>query len=161
MNRSTSAEIFAESLHHEAARIRFLERSRGRESAVAFAGQTRAIYRRAVVGRFAPAADAVFRLRLMASYCYLKRYLQLLGPVSEVNTMEQNVAVDYTRAEANHVAKRAAAFYVCTACGWIYDESKGVPAVGIAPGTRWEDVPDAFLCQEFGEGKDVFERIEA
>ncbi|MDN5870920.1 MAG: rubredoxin [Nitrococcus sp.] len=50
---------------------------------------------------------------------------------------------------------------MCTACGWIYDESKGVPAVGIAPGTRWEDVPDAFLCQEFGEGKDVFERIEA
>lgn len=50
--------------------------------------------------------------------------------------------------------------YMCTACGWIYDESIGLPEAGVPPGTRWEDVPEDFLCPECGEGKDVFEKIE-
>lgn len=160
VSSSIGEGIFAESLHQEAARIRFLECSRGPESALAFAERTRSIYRRAVVKRSAPAANAVFRLRLMASYCYLKRYLQFLGSVSEVNAMEQNVAVDCTHSEGHRAANPSAASYVCTVCGWIYDEGMGVPAVGIAPGTRWEDVPEEFLCLEFGEGKNAFERVE-
>ena len=31
--------------------------------------------------------------------------------------------------------------YMCLICGYIYDEAAGVPDEGIAPGTRWEDVP--------------------
>ena len=31
--------------------------------------------------------------------------------------------------------------YVCDVCGWEYDEEKGYPEGGIAPGTKWEDVP--------------------
>lgn len=31
--------------------------------------------------------------------------------------------------------------YVCTVCGYIYDEDIGDPENGIAPGTKWEDVP--------------------
>ena len=30
--------------------------------------------------------------------------------------------------------------YVCDVCGWEYDEEKGYPEGGIAPGTKWEDV---------------------
>ena len=29
--------------------------------------------------------------------------------------------------------------YVCDVCGWEYDEEKGYPEGGIAPGTKWED----------------------
>jgi rubredoxin-NAD+ reductase len=29
----------------------------------------------------------------------------------------------------------------CIVCGLIYDEAEGWPDDGIAPGTRWEDVP--------------------
>ena len=29
--------------------------------------------------------------------------------------------------------------YVCDVCGWEYDEEKGYPERGIAPGTKWED----------------------
>ena len=36
--------------------------------------------------------------------------------------------------------------YVCDVCGWEYDEEKGYPEGGIAPGTKWEDVPDDFEC---------------
>ena len=31
--------------------------------------------------------------------------------------------------------------YVCDVCGWEYDEEKGYREGGIAPGTKWEDVP--------------------
>lgn len=74
--------------------------------------------------------------------------------------MDQNVTVDYTPTEGNRAANRVGALYMCTVCGWIYDESMGVPEAGIPPGTRWEDVPDDFLCLECGEGKEVFEKIE-
>lgn len=47
--------------------------------------------------------------------------------------------------------------YVCTICGFIYDEAKGLPNEGIAPGTKWEDIPDDFVCPDCGVGKDMFE----
>ena len=28
----------------------------------------------------------------------------------------------------------------CIVCGWVYDEEKGHPEEGLAPGTKWEDV---------------------
>src|SRR4249919_2308457 len=31
--------------------------------------------------------------------------------------------------------------YMCLICGLIYDEEKGMPELGIAAGTRWEDLP--------------------
>ncbi|MDD4012103.1 MAG: rubredoxin, partial [Sphaerochaetaceae bacterium] len=32
--------------------------------------------------------------------------------------------------------------YICTICGYIYDESKGIPDAGIAPGTSWDSLPE-------------------
>ena len=34
----------------------------------------------------------------------------------------------------------------CIVCGWIYDEAEGYEEEDIEPGTRWEDVPDDFVC---------------
>ena len=50
--------------------------------------------------------------------------------------------------------------YVCTVCGWEYDEEQGSPDQGIAPGTKWEDLPDDFQCALRGVGKDMFEKAE-
>lgn len=36
--------------------------------------------------------------------------------------------------------------YVCTICGYIYEEAKGLPSAGIAPGTTWEDLPGDWVC---------------
>ena len=47
--------------------------------------------------------------------------------------------------------------YVCTICGYVYDEAKGDPDNGIAPGTTWEDVAEDFVCPLCGADKDVFE----
>ena len=46
--------------------------------------------------------------------------------------------------------------YVCDVCGWIYDEELGMPEEGIAPGTKFEDLPDDFACPLCGVGKDSF-----
>lgn len=47
--------------------------------------------------------------------------------------------------------------YVCTVCGYVYDEEKGEPDMGIAPGTKWKDVPEDFTCPLCSVGKDQFE----
>ncbi len=46
--------------------------------------------------------------------------------------------------------------YVCSVCSYTYDESKGIPEAGIAPGTRWEDLPDDWKCPWCGAGKKSF-----
>jgi len=48
----------------------------------------------------------------------------------------------------------------CIVCGLIYDEKLGWPDDGIAPGTRWEDVPEDWLCPDCGVGKEDFEMVE-
>lgn len=47
----------------------------------------------------------------------------------------------------------------CCLCGYIYDEEKGAPAEGIPPGTKWNDVPDTWMCPDCGATKDDFEMI--
>lgn len=50
--------------------------------------------------------------------------------------------------------------YVCTVCGWIYEEKNGYPQDGIAPGTPFEKIPDSWTCPICGAGKDDFEKEE-
>ena len=44
--------------------------------------------------------------------------------------------------------------YICEVCGWEYDEALGDPEHGIAPGTKYEDLPDDFECHLCGVSKD-------
>ena len=50
--------------------------------------------------------------------------------------------------------------YQCFFCGFIYDEALGMPEDGIAPGTRWEDVPADWICKDCGAGKSDFLMLE-
>ena len=38
--------------------------------------------------------------------------------------------------------------YVCNVCGWIYDEEEA--------GVKWEDLPEDFVCELCGGGKEDF-----
>ena len=49
--------------------------------------------------------------------------------------------------------------YKCMACGYIYDPEIGDPDSNIAPGTKFEDIPDDWVCPLCGVGKDLFEKI--
>jgi rubredoxin len=50
--------------------------------------------------------------------------------------------------------------WMCIICGWVYEEAIGCPEDGLAPGTRWEDVPEDWACPDCGASKDDFEMIE-
>jgi len=50
--------------------------------------------------------------------------------------------------------------YVCTVCGFIYDEEKGDPEHGIKPGTLFEELPDNWRCPICGADKSLFEKLE-
>ncbi len=50
--------------------------------------------------------------------------------------------------------------YMCLICGYIYEEEFGDPESGIAPGTKWEDVPLNWCCPDCQARKSDFEMIE-
>ena len=50
--------------------------------------------------------------------------------------------------------------WMCIICGWVYEEEKGAAEEGLAPGTRWEDIPEDWVCPDCGAGKEDFEMIE-
>ena len=50
--------------------------------------------------------------------------------------------------------------YICDVCEWVYDEAAGDPDNGIAPGTKFEDLPEDFVCPLCGVGKDMFTEAE-
>lgn len=48
----------------------------------------------------------------------------------------------------------------CATCGFIYDEAAGLPEEGIAAGTRWEDIPEDWVCPECATPKSDFDMVE-
>lgn len=50
--------------------------------------------------------------------------------------------------------------YICTVCDWVYNPEIGDPEHGIAPGTKFEDIPDDWVCPLCGVGKEDFEKID-
>lgn len=49
--------------------------------------------------------------------------------------------------------------YLCVVCGYIYDEELGDEDSNLAPGTRWDDVPEDWTCPDCGAGKADFELL--
>jgi rubredoxin len=50
--------------------------------------------------------------------------------------------------------------WVCRTCGYVYDEKAGDPEERLAPGTRWADVPDDWVCPMCGTAKSDFDMVE-
>ncbi len=46
--------------------------------------------------------------------------------------------------------------YVCNICSYVYDPELGDPDAGIEPGTKFEELPDDWVCSECGAIKDQF-----
>jgi rubredoxin len=49
---------------------------------------------------------------------------------------------------------------MCVVCGFVYHEAEGLPEEGFPAGTRWEDIPENWVCPECGAGKEDFEMVE-
>jgi len=50
--------------------------------------------------------------------------------------------------------------YVCGVCGYVYDPAEGDPANDVPPGTKFEDLPDDWVCPVCGAFKEEFSRQE-
>jgi len=48
--------------------------------------------------------------------------------------------------------------YVCSVCGYVYDPEVGDDEGGIAPGTKFEDLPDDWSCPVCDVSADEFEK---
>ena len=47
--------------------------------------------------------------------------------------------------------------FQCGTCGFIYDEAPGLSEDGIAPRTRWEDIPEDWTCPDCGAAKSGYQ----
>ncbi len=50
--------------------------------------------------------------------------------------------------------------YVCTACGYIYDPAIGDVDNGVAPGTKFQDIADDWVCPLCVVPKSDFGKVE-
>lgn len=50
--------------------------------------------------------------------------------------------------------------YICTNCGYVYDEQAGDPGSGIVPGTVFDDLPADWVCPVCYVGKDMFDPLD-
>lgn len=48
--------------------------------------------------------------------------------------------------------------FTCTICGFRYDPEQGDPAMGIPPGTPFEDLPDDYKCPICNASKEYFKK---
>ncbi|MFP4466549.1 MAG: rubredoxin [Candidatus Goldiibacteriota bacterium] len=48
--------------------------------------------------------------------------------------------------------------WVCVVCGYVYNPEIGDPDNGVEPGTKFEDIPDSWVCPECGAPKSDFEK---
>ncbi|WP_323845187.1 FAD-dependent oxidoreductase [Microbulbifer magnicolonia] len=94
-----------------------------------------------------------------------KQDFAMLAVVPEHQPQEAAPPSDVPATESIAAAPRASAqsagyrIWECMVCGWVYDESKGWPEDGIAPGTRWEDIPEDWCCPQCGIGKEEFDMV--
>lgn len=59
--------------------------------------------------------------------------------------------------EAGKSNKPGTRVWQCALCAFVYDEAKGMPEEGIAPGTPWEDVPETWICPDCSASKSDFD----
>ena len=50
--------------------------------------------------------------------------------------------------------------YFSIVCGYVYDQVKGDPENGIAPGTEFKDLPNSWVCPVCGSPKSDFEKVK-
>lgn len=50
--------------------------------------------------------------------------------------------------------------YICTNCGYIYKEEEGDKGSGIAPGTKFEELPADWVCPVCYVTTDLFDPLD-
>jgi len=65
-------------------------------------------------------------------------------------------APTFIKSESLPQKKQATQKYICTVCNYVYDPEIGDSDGGIQPGTKFEDIPDSWVCPVCGAKKSEF-----
>lgn len=77
-------------------------------------------------------------------------------PLSPEEQYKKDKLAEIAEKKAQEVfMSRSTGKYECQACGYVYNEAKGNPKKGIAPGTPFESI-EKFRCPECGANKKYF-----
>lgn len=113
-------------------------------------------------GSWAPTAIKV--MKEMLSKCknieYADTTVSIISALSEENLQQINDLSDELNGLHISAGGESSMKYVCDVCGWVYDEEKGSPENGVAPGTAFDDLPDGFACPLCGVGQEEFSPAE-
>ncbi len=79
--------------------------------------------------------------------------------IEALNTGEVKVTQEVPKKKKQRAEKKVIPMrktYICGGCGYEYDPAVGDPENGIAPGTPFEELPDAWICPACGESRAIF-----
>ena len=103
------------------------------------------------------------------TYDYYREKYKMLAPKNAPTFVEkekiENEVIpetvskpEKTEEVKDSVKDSESATYTCNICGFQYDPEEGDPALGIPPGTPFEDLPDDYKCPICNAGKEYFKR---
>ncbi len=119
-------------------------------------------------GSWAPTAAKVMRTMLENSKNieFAENTVRILSALNEQSSQQlealaDELCVDWNEhknsdIEMQNGGENNMKKYVCDVCGWVYDEAVGCEESGIAAGTKFEDLPEDFVCPLCGVGKENF-----
>ncbi len=113
-------------------------------------------------GSWAPVAAKVMKEMLSKSQNidFVDTQVKIVSAVNEDNKAQLDAMAKQLCGEIVNTGGESSMKYVCDVCGWEYDETVGSPENGIAPGTKFEDLPEDFVCPLCGVGKENFSKAD-
>ena len=118
-------------------------------------------------GSWAPVAAKVMKKMLENSkdLTFTENTVKIMSALNEtslaqLDALAEELSAGNEEETAEETKGEKSMKYVCNICSWEYDEAAGSPENGIAPGTKWEDLPEDFACPLCSVGKDNFSPAE-
>lgn len=87
------------------------------------------------------------------TYAYYREVMKGFSPKNAPTYVDKNLIT--AGAESQDTLNE---LWQCQLCHFTYETEKGDPISGIAPGTRFEDLPDDWCCPICGADKTMFDR---
>jgi len=101
------------------------------------------------------------------TYKHYREKYKMLSPKNSPTYIEKseleaeattNIGVD-KEPEHEHEYTFDGKCWVCVICGFTYDPEEGDPAMGIPPGTPFEDLPEDYKCPICNASKEYFKEV--
>lgn len=89
------------------------------------------------------------------TYDYYRSVKKLSAPKNAPTYVDKNK----TEQAKEISTKKEGKEYRCAICNFVYNEAEGIPDQDIAPGTKFEDLPEDWVCPICTAGTDAFVEI--